>query len=76
MKKRLLLLGMLACVLIFGIMVFAGCDSELFGGCSNQSECNDGDYVYCGDSSCESSEYYTVGGIDYYYPCDGTCDGQ
>ncbi|MDR0412155.1 MAG: hypothetical protein LBH75_09340 [Treponema sp.] len=75
MKKKLFLMGILGAVLVFGIMTFVGCDSLLHT-CSNQSECNDGDYTYCGDSGCESSKYYTVGGKDYYYTCDGVCDGD
>jgi hypothetical protein len=71
MKKKLCMMGMLACMLAFGIMMFASCDSLLHS-CSNQSECNDGDTYYCGDSSCEASVNY--GG--YYYLCDGVCDGS
>jgi hypothetical protein len=75
MKKKLFLTGILACALAFGIMAFSSCDSLLHA-CSDQSECNDDDYTYCGDSSCESSKYYTVGYTNYYYTCDGVCDGD
>jgi hypothetical protein len=76
MKKKLFLTGTLACALAFGIMIFAGCDMFNSHACSNQSECNDGDYQYCGDSKCESSQYYSDRYGDYAYTCDGTCDGE
>jgi hypothetical protein len=74
MKKKLFLMGILACALVF-VAILAGC-GDLLHACSDKSECNDGDYTYCGDSSCESSEYYTIGGSRYYYTCDGVCDGD
>ena len=76
MKSNVFIVGMLGIALALGMM-FVGCEGGLsLKSCSNQSECNDDDYVYCGTSSCESSEYYTVGGQNYYDPCDGVCDGK